>query len=127
MYKLECKQWAMLAPGERLESLAPIPLLGASPSPLRARAHAGPATAASTAALEQCLDALHTTAAVPESDLARLHDLQASLHCLAAQLPALMQVPIPVILKRRCVSVWIHPGMVHDPKQVGLRRFHNTH
>ena len=46
------------------------------------------------AAVEQCLDALDTTGAVPDSDLARLHDLKACLHCLAVQLPALMQVRV---------------------------------
>ena len=70
--------------------------------------HAGPATGASTAALEQCLDALHTTAAVPDSDLARLHDLKASLHCLAEQLPALMQV----LLSCRACSTLGHEMLV---------------
>ena len=44
------------------------------------------------AALEQCLDALHATGAVPDSDLARVHDLNGCLHALATQLPWLLQV-----------------------------------
>ena len=44
------------------------------------------------AALGLCYDALSTTGAVPDADLARLSALQQQLHALATLLPVLLQV-----------------------------------
>ena len=54
-------------------------------------AFAAPLSAAALAAVGQCLDALDTTGAVPETDLGRLPALQQQLHTLAFLLPALLQ------------------------------------
>ena len=53
---------------------------------------AGDVSAAAFAALGQCMDALTTTGAVPDSDLARLAMLQQQLHTLAFLLPQMLQV-----------------------------------